>query len=128
MVSRAKETHTTNRVVRIPDESWRRLGEVAGERHRARVIRELIDWYIALPGAKRPTRPAKKDTGMITVADIHSSQTATIDKADFTDTVTPWFEDAPAEVLAAIAEVQAQLNRGEFIDGSAISSLGLEIR
>lgn len=62
MVSRAKDTHTTNRVVRIPDESWRRLAEVAGERHRARTIRELIDWYVGMPGAKPVKRPdPKKD-------------------------------------------------------------------
>lgn len=64
---------------------------------------------------------------MITVTDIHTDQTATIDKADFVTTVTPWFPEAPAEVIEAIASVQDQLNRGEFITGSAIGSLGLEI-
>lgn len=65
---------------------------------------------------------------MITVTDIHAGQTVTIAKADFTDTVTPWYLEAPAEVLDGIAAVQQQLNRGEFIDGSAIGSLGLEIK
>jgi hypothetical protein len=65
---------------------------------------------------------------MITVTDIHTNQTATLDRSDFADIVTPWFPEAPAEILDAIAEVQTQLNRGEFIAGSAIDSLGLEIR
>lgn len=64
---------------------------------------------------------------MITVTDIHADQSATIDKSDFATTVTPWFPEAPAEVLEGIAEVQTQLNRGEFIAGSAVGSLGLEI-
>ncbi len=127
MVSRAKDTHTTNRVVRIPDADWNELGEQVGERHRAQVIRDYIAWRLHRPGAKRPERPAKKDRAMITVRDIHTDETATIDRSDFAATVTPWFPEAPVEVTDAIAEVQEQLNRGEFIAGSAESSLGLVI-
>jgi hypothetical protein len=60
MVSRAKDTHTTNRVIRIPDEDWEDLKEVVGERHRAHIVRELIAWYLRRPGAKQPHRPDPK--------------------------------------------------------------------
>jgi hypothetical protein len=56
MISRAKATHTTNRVVRLGDE-WDELGEVAGQRKRASVIRQLLHWYLRRPGAKLPERP-----------------------------------------------------------------------
>jgi hypothetical protein len=59
MVSRAKETHTTNRVVRIDDSDWADLGAAAGERNRANVIRELVRWYLRRPGAKLPERPPR---------------------------------------------------------------------
>ncbi|MCM6776273.1 hypothetical protein NDR87_18735 [Nocardia sp. CDC159] len=64
---------------------------------------------------------------MIIVTYIHTGQTATIDSADFTETVTPWFPDATAEVRQEIAEVQHALNSGTFIAGSANGSLGLDI-
>ena len=62
MVSRAKDTHTTNRVVRIPDADWDDLGEHAGERNRANVLRALIAWYLRRPGAELPERPPAKGT------------------------------------------------------------------
>lgn len=61
MVSRAKDTHTTNRVVRIPDDDWDDLGEIAGERHRSEVIRSLIHWYLRRPGAKLPDRLSREE-------------------------------------------------------------------
>jgi hypothetical protein len=64
---------------------------------------------------------------MITVTDIHTGERATINTYDFTDTVTSWFPEAPAEVLEGIAEVQDALNRGQFTSSSAVDSLGLEI-
>lgn len=59
-MSRAKETHTTNRVVRIDDADWTDLGAAAGERNRAQVIRELVRWYLRRPGAKLPDRPPRE--------------------------------------------------------------------
>lgn len=56
MVSRAKETHTTNRVVRIPDADWEELGQLVGERNRAHLIREFIAWYLRRPKAVLPKR------------------------------------------------------------------------
>lgn len=60
MVSRAKESHTTNRVVRIGDDDWTDLGERAGVRNRAEIIRALVAWYLRRPGAKLPERPPAK--------------------------------------------------------------------
>lgn len=56
MISRAKDTHTTNRVVRLGEE-WDDLGATAGGRKRAEVIRALVRWYLRYPGAKLPVRP-----------------------------------------------------------------------
>lgn len=58
VVSRAKETHTPNRVVRLGDE-WEELAEVAGKHKRAEVIRQLVRWYLRRPGAKLPERPQR---------------------------------------------------------------------
>ena len=60
MVSRAKDTHTTNRVVRMDDADWSDLGVAAGVRHRAQVIRELVRWYLRRPGAKLPERTPRE--------------------------------------------------------------------
>jgi hypothetical protein len=62
VVSKAKETHTTNRVVRLGDE-WEELGEVTGKRGRAEIIRQLVRWYLRYPGAKLPERPPRNDPG-----------------------------------------------------------------
>lgn len=57
MVSRAKDTHTTNRVIRLADDDWDDLGKAAGVRNRAQVIRQLVAWYLRRPGAELPDRP-----------------------------------------------------------------------
>lgn len=57
MVSQAKESHTPNRVVRVPDEDWEDFGKQVGERHRAQLIRDFIAWHLHRPGAKMPKRP-----------------------------------------------------------------------
>lgn len=59
MVSRIKDSHTTNRVIRLADNDWNGLADAAGERHRAQVIREFIAWYLRRPGARLPERPPK---------------------------------------------------------------------
>lgn len=58
MVSRAKDTHTTNRVIRVPDADWEELGVMVGERNRAQLLREFIAWYLRRPKAKLPARPS----------------------------------------------------------------------
>ncbi|MFB4306962.1 hypothetical protein [Actinomadura sp. GTD37] len=57
MVSRAKDTHTTNRVIRIDDADWEEFGKQVGERQRAETIRQFIRWRLRRPGAKLPRRP-----------------------------------------------------------------------
>lgn len=57
MVSRAKETHTTNRVVRVPDADWEEFGKLVGERNRSQVLREFVSWYLRRPKATLPKRP-----------------------------------------------------------------------
>lgn len=57
MVSRAKDTHTTNRVIRVPDRDWEDLGAVVGERNRAHLLREFIAWYLRRAKSPLPTRP-----------------------------------------------------------------------
>lgn len=59
VVSRTKETHTTNRVVRLGDE-WDQLAETTGKRGRAAIIRQLVQWYLRYPGAKLPERPPRR--------------------------------------------------------------------
>lgn len=62
MTSRAKDTHTINRVVRLGDE-WEQFGEAVGVRKRAGVIREFVRWYLYYPGAKLPQRPPRRPVG-----------------------------------------------------------------
>jgi hypothetical protein len=56
-----KETHTTARPVRIPDEDWADFGELVGDRERSRVIREFVAWYLRRPKAKLPVRPGAEE-------------------------------------------------------------------
>ena len=57
MVSRAKDTHTTNRVFRVPDQDWEDFGALVGERNRAHLLREFIAWYLRRPKVVLPKRP-----------------------------------------------------------------------
>jgi hypothetical protein len=54
---------TPQRAIRLDDELWDGLGE-SGDR--TAVIRDLVRWYLGLPGARRPRRPdrsAETDAG-----------------------------------------------------------------
>jgi hypothetical protein len=68
MVSRAKDTHTTNRVFRVPDDDWETLGLVVGERHRAQLLREFIAWYLRRPKSPLPERPTAQAINDLTAA------------------------------------------------------------
>jgi hypothetical protein len=57
MAKQSTDNHTPLRPLRIPRDEWEALGQAVGERHRTRVIRELIRWYLRWPGAKQPDRP-----------------------------------------------------------------------
>jgi hypothetical protein len=72
MVSRAKDTHTTNRVIRVPDTDWEDLGSVVGERHRAQLLREFIAWYLRRPKSALPKRPSEQD-----IADLRAAKNLT---------------------------------------------------
>lgn len=61
MVSRAKDTHTTNRVVRVPDADWEEFGKIVGERNRSHVLREFVAWYLRRPKSVLPKRPDASD-------------------------------------------------------------------
>ncbi|PWG13932.1 hypothetical protein DF268_08690 [Streptomyces sp. V2] len=56
-MAEARETHTTARPVRIPDEDWTEFGKAVGDRERSRVLREFIAWYLRRPKAALPVRP-----------------------------------------------------------------------
>jgi hypothetical protein len=53
----ARETHTTARPVRIPEEDWAEFGQLVGDRERSRILREFIAWYLHRPKATLPRRP-----------------------------------------------------------------------
>jgi len=59
VTSRTRDTHTTNRVVRLGTE-WDELAVAAGRRKRAAVIRQLVQWYLRYPGVKLPERPPRR--------------------------------------------------------------------
>jgi hypothetical protein len=52
---------TPNRVVRIDDQVWRDLGAAADDAGTTRsdLIRQLVNWYLRYPKAKRPDRPVR---------------------------------------------------------------------
>lgn len=60
VVSRLRDTHAINRVIRLREE-WDDLGELVGQRKRGTIIRELVQWYLRYPGAKQPVRPPARD-------------------------------------------------------------------
>jgi hypothetical protein len=60
VVSRLRDTHAINRVIRLREE-WDDLGELVGNRKRGTIIRELVQWYLRYPGVKQPVRPEARD-------------------------------------------------------------------
>ena len=55
----------------------------------------------------------------ITITDTTTDATVTCDPYDLAETITPWYPDAPQEVLDAITELQQLLTteRYPYIDG-----------
>lgn len=45
--------------IRVPEETWKRFAELATANgtDRSAVLRQFIDWYLRVPGAKLPDRP-----------------------------------------------------------------------
>jgi len=50
---------TTKSGIRVPDELWRRFGELveAAGTTRSEVLREFLRWYVGEPGAAAPEPP-----------------------------------------------------------------------
>jgi hypothetical protein len=61
MVSRMKDTHTANRVIRLSDDDWEDLRVAAGDKSRSQVLREFVHWYLRRRGAKLPARPPRAE-------------------------------------------------------------------
>jgi hypothetical protein len=60
-VGRARgEGKTPHRQIRVDDEPWSQFGEAAKAEgtDRSALVRAFISWYLRLPGAKLPKRPA----------------------------------------------------------------------
>lgn len=56
MAKQNTEKHTPLRQLRIPDDEWKALGVLVGDRERTKAVRELIRWKLRWPGEKTPER------------------------------------------------------------------------
>ena len=56
---REPDSYTTHRPIRVEDSLWVALGTAAGFRKRSALIRDLIRWWLRIPGAKLPERPPR---------------------------------------------------------------------
>lgn len=54
---------TQHRSIRISDEDWADLATAANTQDvdRAKVVNQLIRWYLRRPGAKLPARPSQEE-------------------------------------------------------------------
>jgi hypothetical protein len=54
---------TPHRSVRVSDQDWADLAQVAASAgtDRAKVINQLVCWYLRRPGAELPDRPAPRE-------------------------------------------------------------------
>jgi hypothetical protein len=53
------DSYTTHRPIRVEDSLWDELGEAVGLRKRSALVRDLIRWWLRIPGAKLPERPPR---------------------------------------------------------------------
>ena len=53
------DTYTPHRPIRVDGALWDALGEVTGMRKRSALVRDLIRWWLRMPGAKLPPRPPR---------------------------------------------------------------------
>lgn len=54
---------------------------------------------------------------MITITDQSTDETATCEPFDVAATIGPWYPGAPADVTAAIVDLETAVLRGESADG-----------
>lgn len=58
------DSYTKHRPIRIEDSLWDALGAVVGSRKRGALVRDLVRWWLRVPGAKMPARPpSRRDAG-----------------------------------------------------------------
>jgi len=53
------DSYTAHRPIRVEDSLWDALGAAAGMRKRSALVRDLIRWWLRIPGAKLPPRPPR---------------------------------------------------------------------
>lgn len=53
---------------------------------------------------------------MITITDTITSATATVETYEVAETIAAWYPEAPAETIAAIADLETALLRGTPTD------------
>jgi hypothetical protein len=63
----------------------------------------------------------------VSIVDQNAPHVATVDADDIAETITPWFPQAPAEVLDAIEQLQAAVLAGEY-HGELAAYLGLVVQ
>jgi len=53
------ESYRPHTSFRIEADLWARFGAAAGTRNKGAVLRDLIRWWLRMPGAKLPPRPPR---------------------------------------------------------------------
>lgn len=51
------DSYRPHRPIRIEDDLWDAAGDAAGVRKRSALVRDLLRWWLRVPGAKLPERP-----------------------------------------------------------------------
>ena len=101
---------TPTRPVRLDDEDWEGLGEVAAAKgtNRSALIRDFVRWFLGRPGAELPERPAAsaRERGRTVLIDagVWEQLPATSDdphasRADLINRVLAWYLNKPNAAL-----------------------------
>ena len=53
------DSYTKHRPIRVDDSLWDAVGAVVGARKRSALVRDLLRWWLRMPGAKLPPRPPR---------------------------------------------------------------------
>jgi hypothetical protein len=54
------DSYTRHRPIRMEASLWDALGDVVGKRKRGALVRDLVRWWLRIPGAKLPERPPRR--------------------------------------------------------------------
>lgn len=63
---------------------------------------------------------------MFTITDQTTGQSVTVEAAQIAEAIAPWFPEAPAEVAAAIEDLEARARRSQYT-GDVAAYLGVTI-